>query len=137
MTDKELILGGCVFMLLHGVPKTDPIGKRSRKKVMRAVKKKLAVSKTADFKHYVYLMKKADMLLTETHKEVSVTDDDPTMISPSTFLSVLFFRYPTLIEGFDIDNETLESLKRSYSDTELVMTTVKYTNVLVGKILTK
>ncbi len=127
LTEKEIVIGAMIYIMLLSIDQAEPAGKRPRKGIARAIKKKLAthVKENGNKDRYLELVNKAEKLIYTARSEL--TDDD-IKVDPGAIISTLINRWPDTIAVFDLKPEHVDSLKEAYSDSKLQYISVSYAN---------
>ncbi len=128
LTDKAVVIGAMIYAMLDSIDKKEPAGKRSRKGILRAIKKSLAIflKESGDSKRYLELVRKSTTLIMEAKSETSVGDN--LIADPGTIISTLANRWPDTLFGLGLKKEHIDSLKEAYGDSGLQFVSVKYAN---------
>ena len=127
LTEKEVLAGSMIYIMLKSIDPDEPAGKRARKGISRVIKKEIAIfaSETKDKKRYSELVDTAFKLIFSAKDK---TDKNELIAEPGVIISTLMNRWPDLVVGFDIKQEHVDSLREAYSDSKLQFMSTKYAN---------
>ena len=135
VTDKQLLLGVSVFLLLFSINEKEVRGKRVRKKIIRAIKTELAKYRNVDSVRYLELVNAAREILIAAKSTTESRGMFNTAICPAAMLRLLQFKYMDDISVFNIDTKDVQTLKDSFGEQGNTWFTVKYTNILMDEVI--
>jgi len=116
-------------------------GKRVRKKMIRALKKQLAIYRNIDKQRYLALVNASSDILGKARdgiRDLGIASD---VMSPSVILELYGFRYPDVIGVFKIDPKDISDLKLAYEkrvdkkNRLNSMESLKYGNLLMDEVV--
>ncbi len=128
LTEKEVLTGAMIYIMLQSIDPNEPAGKRSRKGISRAIKKRLAIhaKEANDRERHLELIHKSEKLIYEARDKLS--RDEDIKVDPGSIISTLINRWPDAIAVFGLNPEHVKSLKEAYSDSRLQYVSVQYAN---------
>ena len=138
MSEKELIIGSSMFILMYSLESTDFRGKRVIKKINRSIKKQLAIARNKDPKSYLDLVYKAaeviDDVRDELRKEKAIISD---IIKPGTMLAFTRFKYPEVFNNLQIPEQAVDELFTKYNEEDYNSTrnTLRFTKRLIDNVI--
>lgn len=134
LSDKDILVGAAIYLLLYTIPNTDTRGRRVRKKIIRSIKQKLASYKNENPSRYLKLINMAEDVIMETKNNYYKKGYTSLGISPAAMFNILSFRYRDIIDTFSIDDLDIKHLIKDYSDVKLTYNTVVYTNIMIRTV---
>ena len=135
LTDKQVILGSALFILLLPLEVNKTFkGRRLFKKINRAIKKELAIYREHDRERYLKLVFISHETLKHAKKEIRLLGHEEEILAPDKLLALLSFKYPKYFNSFNIDKAIVKELSDKYSLDKFGFFTIKFTNILVSYI---
>jgi len=134
VTERELLLGTVMFLLLFSIDENETRGKRVRKKITRRLKAKLAEFRNENPTRYLEIVNDAQNVLEATKQEYHAKGNTELGLDPSALLNLLHFRYLDDVAIFNIMYLDRKHLHDAYKDISLTWTSIKYTNILVKQV---
>jgi hypothetical protein len=132
-SQRNILLGIILYSFLYTIPKTYQLGKRGRKNILKALKKTLKIYYTHEEKNYLKLIKLAEVVMENTKEKFS--GEELEMLNPGSLFGILESKYPTYLEGFEINPSWIHDLKSTYVGTGgNGFISIKYTNKLIEEI---
>jgi len=126
---RDIIFSSLVFILLFTLEK-EPRGKRLRKKIIRGIKKYLAVCSTKD--KYVYnkmLLNTKDLPQEIVPLMVIGNLKKPVMtITPSVLINIVATKHPALLEAWGVTLDIVKEYAKFYDGFEYTLSTYMYYN---------
>ena len=139
MTDKELMTGSIIFVLLSSIDPKYQGGKLGRKQILKALKKVLmtyAHSENNNNKeHYLDIISKCDECMYKARDSmVAEIGDKGYYINPGSLLQILVKRYPKYIEIYDLKERHIDNIYEHYKEAGIGFYSIKYANKLIKEI---
>ena len=120
---KSIIVGSVYFMLIFGIPKTEVMCKRVRKKTTKAIQKEMAKLREKNPRRYVVLVNEAHRLIKELEAHMATDDDLKRLekgeqtkiaVSPAKIAYYLKAKYADVFYSIGYNDILLDDLMESY-----------------------
>ena len=127
---KVALVASTLFNGFYNIPKEAVIGKRLRKKIIRALKQRLAVLRTKSTKEYLELMYMMPKVSQEAlDKANEGPGKDNVLVQPKTLLTRLRDTMPEVYEELGLPDNIIDELNAVYEH-EHALASIKYINRL-------
>ncbi len=130
MNDEQLMTGILLFLMLSTLQRNDPRGKRGRKAIRKELKKQIVSSDNVDPEKYHKFIEAAHAILYKVAEGADAEID----VNPGFIFITVQNRYPELLEPYNIKDDHVDNIKKSYMDTANTFVTVKITNRIVQRM---
>ena len=120
---KSIIVGSVYFMLIFGIPKTEIMCKRVRKKTTKAIQKEMAILREKNPRRYVVLVNEAHRLIKELEAHMATNEDLKRLekgehtkiaVSPAKIAYYLKSKYSDVFYSIGYTDSLLDDLLDSY-----------------------
>ncbi len=142
LTDSQLLLGITLFIILFNrQSQFKGKGKIELKKIVRLIKKQLAISRCESNDRYLDIVFQGSRLVAMAEKEVKLWlvnkglyEDDTfnLLVCPMEILKTLNFKYRQFMEVFEISNELIDGIDVLCTGSK---SSIKYSSILFGSAL--
>lgn len=141
ITDKEIMTGAVVFILLSSIDPKYEGGKRGRKAILKDVKKVLMTHSKGNINvignkdRYLKLVAAADDCQ-HTAKDFMVAKigDQGNYINPGSLLQILNKRYPEYIKSYELKQSHIDNIYDHYSSAGIGFASIQFGNKLISEI---
>jgi len=135
MTRMQVKIGMSIYILLMSIDPKEQGGKRGRKAISKAIKKKLMIWASKNPKEYKELLDEAEINLKCTKDNlVAIAGENAMFIDPAILLKTLQKKYPQYIDVFELKDDHINNMHDAYKDNGLTFNTLRYTNQLVKQL---
>jgi hypothetical protein len=129
MSDKEMLAGICLYIILGMVDKNEQEGKRGRKAIIKKLKKRLIEESHKSPEKYLKFIEDSEIVAQNAADEMKEK-----MLNPGYVVFFMHYRYPEYIKVFDISEDHIENIKGVSSEGGVNFNAMKYTNRLIKEI---
>ena len=133
-TKQEVLLGAIVYSNIFSIPKSDPTGKRSRKKISQAIRKQLSTFAKGREVEYVELVNKSHTVIDGVIELINERHGGLFKVEPGTLINGIRFKRPDLYESFDVQWDDVQTLIDAYEESGLQLSTMRYVTALLDVI---
>ena len=129
MSDKQILTGIVIFLILSLIDKKEQDGKRGRKAIMKNIKKKLVTESNSNPNRYLKMVNSGSVVIRDASAELQTT-----IFNPGYIIFFLQQRYSEYIRVYDLSPDHIDNLKTAYGSGGITFQSIKYTNRLVKEI---
>lgn len=134
VSDKQLILGVGLFLLLFPLSESKFKVKRIAKKIVRSFKITLAKYRNTDSVRYLELVNATNEIMESTLLEIRKDPLYDPATCPGVMLMLLTYRYGDVFGMYGIDKKDIAELKNIIGSRGNMLFTMRYTNLLMANI---
>lgn len=137
--ERKLLLGSAIFLLLFSIG-NDNVCKRTRKKVVRVIKKELAIIRTTSGMsraEYLKLVTDSSILIQNAQSKMVIKSTKGVPMShvdPGKMLTIMSDAIPDLFFTLNIDKSDISEMNKCYETTMLGFPTLMFVNRLLEEI---
>ncbi len=131
MTDKQMMTGTIIYLVLSSIDKREPHGKRGRKAIMQRVKKALVTEGNKDKKRYLQIVEDADGVMKIARENM---DEENFLINPGAIVAMMHNRYIEYIEPFNILVDHIDNLRDAYEHSHAGFRSIQVTNRIMEQV---
>lgn len=131
MSDKQMMTGIIIYLILSSIDRTEQQGKRGRKRIMQSVKKALTIEGKSDKDRYLRMVGDAESIINLTRDDIS---DKNFLINPGYIIHVFSKMHTEYIEPFGISEAHIENLRKAYKHSEAEYRSMQVANRIVKHV---
>jgi len=139
VSDKEIMVGAVLYILLMSVDPQYKGGKRGRKNMIKELFKVLKTYRKNRFtnnnEHYLGLVNRADDCKYVAREKMFVLiKERADHIDPGVAFKFILKRYPSYVASYDLKDSHIQDLVEHYKGANLAYDSIRYINRLIAAI---